>query len=136
MLEFNVIRIWNLNFYPKESQWSMRNKHVCWAFNSTILYSHIYMYLCYQYGKLCSIIQIFIKKKKKLVLFRYCNRVCVMSDRFDVFLPVLGLPAPPRGGLPDRTYQQWGGGCPSPLSGRLVPRPPAQTESPPGMISI
>lgn len=48
----------------------------------------------------------FHKKKKKLVLFRYCNRVYIMTDRFDGFLPVLGLPAPPRGGLPDRTYQQ------------------------------
>lgn len=63
------------------------------------------MYLCYLHGELFLIIQI-KNKNKKLVLLRDCNRVCVMSDRFDGFLPVLGLPAPPRGGLPDRTYQQ------------------------------
>lgn len=53
------------NFYPKQVQWSMRNEHVCRAFNSTILYSHIYMYLCYLYGEHCLIIQIFIKKRKE-----------------------------------------------------------------------
>lgn len=46
----------------------------------------------------------FYKKKKKLVLFRYCNCVCVMFDRFDGFFFVLGFFVFLRGGFFDWMY--------------------------------
>lgn len=46
----------------------------------------------------------YLNKKKKLVLFRDCNCVCVMFDRFNGFFFVLGFFVFLRGGFFDWMY--------------------------------